>query len=108
MGDIYLNGSLLSGGVKLNGTAMQDVYFNGTLLWSNDFPLTISSNAQQLNLATYASSNGWNGSAPLVITIASGVHITSSSPSTAAISTGSCPAGLTILNSVYTLNHRNI
>ena len=99
MGNIYLNGSLLSGGVKLNGTAMQDVYFNGTLLWSNDFPLTISSNQQQLNLATYASSNGWNGSAPLVITIASGVHITSSSPSTAAISTGSCPAGLTILNS---------
>jgi hypothetical protein len=99
MGDIYLNGSLLSGGVKLNGTAMQDVYLNGTLLWSYDFSLTISSNQQQLNLATYASSNGWNGSAPLVITIASGVHITSSSPSTSAISTGSCPAGLTILNS---------
>ena len=100
MGDIYLNGSALSSGkVKLNGTVMQDVYLNGTLLWSYDFSLTISSNAQQLNLATYASSNGWNGSAPLVITIASGVHITSSSPSTAAISTGSCPAGLTILNS---------
>ena len=100
MGNIYLNGSsLTSGKVKFNGTVMQDVYLNGTLLWSYDFSLTISSSAQQLNLATYASSNGWNGSAPLVITIASGVHITSSSPSTAAISTGSCPGGLTILNS---------
>ena len=100
MGTIYLNGSSLSSGkVKFNGTVMQDVYLNGTLLWSYDFSLTISSSAQQLNLATYASSNGWNGSAPLVITIASGVHITSSSPSTAAISTGSCPGGLTILNS---------
>jgi hypothetical protein len=49
MGDIYLNGSSLSGGVKLNGTAMQDVYLNGTLIWSNDFSLTISSSAQQLS-----------------------------------------------------------
>ena len=33
--------------------------FQGT---SNTFTLTISSNQQQLNLATYASNNGWDGS----------------------------------------------
>jgi len=69
--------------------------FQGT---SNTFTLTISSNQQQLNLATYASNNSWDGSTAAIITIASGVHITTGD-TTAALSTGSFPGGLTILNS---------
>ena len=69
--------------------------FQGT---SNLFTMTISSNAQQINMATLASNNGWDGSSPATITINSGVHITTGSPGTAAITTGDFPNGLTILN----------
>ena len=35
MGDIYFNSSsLASGKVKLNGTEMANVYFNGSLIWT--------------------------------------------------------------------------
>ena len=70
--------------------------FQGT---ADNFTLTISGNQSQLNLASYASSNGWDGSAEAIITIASGVHITTGDPGTPALSTGSFPGGLQILNS---------
>lgn len=37
MGDIYINGSALASGkkVKLNGTDMANVYFNGSLIWTH-------------------------------------------------------------------------
>ena len=83
------------GNCPASGEIEMHADFQGT---SNLFTMTISSNTQQINMATLAASNGWDGSAPGTITINSGVHITTGSPGTAAITTGAWPNGLTILN----------
>ena len=68
---------------------------------SNTFSFTISSNQTNLNLASYATSVGWNGSSAVQATIGSGVWIYSTSTGTPALTTGSFPGGLTIVNNGY-------
>lgn len=68
---------------------------------SNAFTATISTNQQQLNLATYATSVGWNGTSAATITIGSGVYIWSDNTAVAGLTTGSFPGGLTIINNGY-------
>jgi len=46
--------------------------FYGTV---GEFSFTISSNTQEANLSTLATAAGWDGSAPLLATIASGVYV---------------------------------
>lgn len=65
------------------------------------FAATITTSQQELNLATWASANGWNGSASATITINSGVYIWSDNTATPALTTGSFPGGLTIINNGY-------
>jgi len=62
---------------------------------------TITTNQTNLNLATYATSNGWDGAAPAIITIDTGVYVISSSTGTPALTTGAFPGGLTIINKGY-------
>jgi len=52
---------------------------------SSEQSFTISSNQTGLDLATYLTNEGWNGSATAIVTINSGVWIISNSVSTAAI-----------------------
>jgi hypothetical protein len=68
---------------------------------SNAFSATISSNQTNLNLRTWALANGWNGSTAATITIGSGVWIYSTSTGTPALTTGSFPGGLTIINNGF-------
>lgn len=68
---------------------------------SNTFYATISSNQIEMNLNTWATSQGWNGSAKAVITIASGIYVYSLTAGNPAITTGSFPNGLTIINNGY-------
>lgn len=69
---------------------------------SNTFSHTISSNKQQLNLATYLSGVGWDGSANVALTISNGVYIWSDSTSTGALIISSALSGkLTIVNNGY-------
>lgn len=68
---------------------------------ANKWIATISTNQQEMNLATWASANGWNGSKPAEITIGSGVYIWSNNTATPALTTGSFPGGLTIINNGY-------
>ncbi len=68
---------------------------------SNAFLATISSNQTNLNLRTWALANGWNGSTAATITIGSGVWIYSTSTGTPALTTGSFPGGLTIINNGF-------
>lgn len=65
------------------------------------FYATITSNQKELNLATWAQANGWNGVFPAVITINPGVYIWSDSTSIAGLTTGNFPRGLTIINNGY-------
>jgi hypothetical protein len=68
---------------------------------SNAFLATISSNQTNLNLRTWALANGWDGSTAATITIGSGVWIYSTSTGTPALTTGSFPGGLTIINNGF-------
>jgi hypothetical protein len=65
------------------------------------FNITISTNQTNLNLRTYALSNGWNGTQPAFITIGTGVYIISDTVNTPALTTGSFPNGLTIINNGF-------
>ena len=68
---------------------------------SSAFSGTISSNQTNLNLRSWALSNGWNGTLAAIITINSGVIISGSveGNSTAALTIdGSWPAGITLVN----------
>jgi len=61
------------------------------------FENTISTNQQELNLATYATGQGWDGSSEASITISSGVYIWSDNIATPALTTGDFPGGLTLI-----------
>lgn len=65
---------------------------------SGTFKAIISTNQQELNLASWAASNGWDTSSPAEITINSGVYIWSNNTSTPALTTGNFPISLKIIN----------
>lgn len=67
---------------------------------ANEFTFTISSSTQEANLATLATSAGWNGNAPLICNINSGVYVWSDDLSDAGLLiNGSYPNGLIVNNS---------
>jgi hypothetical protein len=70
---------------------------------ANEWFGTITGHQQQMTLSSWASANGWNGSAKAIITINSGVYIWSDDTSVAALTTGSFPGGLTIINNGYVM-----
>lgn len=65
------------------------------------FSFTISTNQENLNLATYATAQGWDGVSPVEATISSGVYIYSYDVTIPALTTGNFPNGLTIINEGY-------
>jgi len=65
------------------------------------FTATITSNQQELNLATWATSQGWKPNQPGNITVNSGVYIWSNNTANAALTTGSWQYGLTLVNNGY-------
>jgi hypothetical protein len=76
--------------------------FYGKQLASPAFSFTISSNVDQANLRTLAVNAGWNGTAPVVATLAAGYWIYSSSAGVAALTIdGSFPGGVTFINNQY-------
>jgi hypothetical protein len=95
---ISLNDAAVRGlfGKASGAIAMSDGYGK-----ANAFVATISSNWQELNLRTWALGNGWNGTSAAEITIGSGVYIWSDNTATPALTTGSFPGGLTIINNGF-------
>jgi hypothetical protein len=84
-------------GAKPTGSVnMSDFYGKSYVFYG-----TISTSQKELNLATWASANGWPGTFPAVITINSGVYIWSDNTAVAALTTGVFPRGLTIINNGY-------
>jgi len=81
---------------------------SGTISLSNfygavkQFSFTVSSNQQEMNLSTYATSVGWDGSAAIVMTISSGIYLWSDSVSVGGLTIPSSLNGLvTIINNGY-------
>jgi hypothetical protein len=84
-----------------SGTITMPTNFYGK---SNTLIVPVSSNQVNMNLRTYALSNGWNGTSAFQLTINNGVYIYSTSTSTPAITiTGSWPGGVTIVNNGYVI-----
>lgn len=72
-----------------------------SLGWTTGVPfeLSISSNQVDVNLRTYATAQGWNGSNELIVTLESGIYISSSSTGSSALTiSGSFPQGVTFIN----------
>jgi len=66
------------------------------------FEFTITSNQQELNLSTYLTSEGWNGSDKVIVSIASGVYIWSDDVTVGGLIIPSSMSGkVTIFNSGY-------
>ena len=65
------------------------------------FQATISTDQQQLNLATWATGQGWDGVAPAEITINSGVYVWSNNTSVPGMTTGNFPNGLILYVNGY-------
>jgi len=76
-----------------------------TPVFKKAYAFTVSSNTQNINLNSLATSLGWGGTLPIVftLTINSGVALGSSSTSTPALIISSFPAGteITIINNGY-------
>ena len=69
---------------------------------ANEFTLTISSSTQEANLATLASSAGWNGSSALICNVNSNIYVWSDNISNAGLLlTGNFPGGVTVNNSGF-------
>ena len=61
------------------------------------FLTSITTNQQEIDLATYATNNGWDGVAPAEITVDSGVYVFSDNTSVPALTTGNFSNGLTLI-----------
>ena len=72
---------------------------NGYGFSGGPFRLAISSNQTDLNLNSFLISSGWNGAAEVIVTINSGVYISSTSTANAALTiSGSFPSGVSVTN----------
>lgn len=89
-----------SGTFSTGALSISDFY--GKRATSPLFSATIYSHYDQLNLRSWALSNGWNGSSAAQITLASGYYLYSSNTAGASLTIdGSWPGGLTFINNGY-------
>lgn len=100
MSEFYRDGGKVTGNntnVPTSGAIGLGNFYNAT----RQIALTIASNQSNLNLRTWALANGWDGVAPLAVTLNTGVWISGSvaGNSTAALTIdGSFPGGVTFIN----------
>lgn len=97
--EYYRGGSYVTSNntsVPTSGAISFSNFYGGSATWYG----TISTNQKELNLATWATAQGWAGQ-PANITIAAGVYIWSDNTSIPALTTGNFAAGLTIINNGY-------
>ncbi|MFB9151586.1 hypothetical protein [Roseovarius ramblicola] len=65
------------------------------------FTATISSNQQEMNLATWATGQGWDGTSYAEITVAAGVYVWSDDNTIPGMTTGAFPGGLKLIVEGY-------
>jgi len=98
LSEYYRNGSYVTSNntsVPTSGTIDLGDFYGSV----NQFSFSITSNTQNANIRTLAVAAGWDGSAPLITTVNSGVWLWSDSTSLGGvIISGSFPGGLTLLN----------
>lgn len=98
LSQLYRNGGIVGAGAPNVPTAgaIRLSHFYGA---TNIFYLTISSNQANVNLRDLALANGWGGQGPVVLTINSGIYVSSTATNTPALLVnGSFPGGVQIIN----------
>ncbi|MBB5271545.1 hypothetical protein [Quisquiliibacterium transsilvanicum] len=101
MSEYYRGGGLVPTN-NSNVPATGAISFGNFYGAANQFNYVISSNQTNLNLRNAALSAGWDGLAPLVVTINSGVYISSNSTGTPALTvSGSFPSGVALVNNGF-------
>ena len=65
------------------------------------FMYTIIEDLKEINLRTYLIEKGWDGNAPVELTLSSGKYIWSDSTAVPALTTGTFPGGLTFTNNGF-------
>ncbi len=98
LSEYYRNGAYVTSNntsVPTSGAISLSNFYGAT----NQFTFNISSHTQNANIRTLAINAGWDGSAPLIANVNSGVYLWSDSTSTGgAIISGSFAGGLTLNN----------
>lgn len=105
--EYYRNGGLVTNNnsnVPLTGAISFNNFYGGTSL----FVYTITENIQELNVQSYLLARGWDGLAPIDLTINSGIYIWSDNISAPGLTTGVIPYGLTIKNYGYIIGKGGI
>lgn len=101
MSEYYRGGSFVTDnntGVPTSGAIDMGDFYGST----NQFSHTITSNQQEIDLSTYLTAQGWDGTAPVVVTIDTGVYIWSDDNTVGGLTIPSSMNGLvTITNNGY-------
>lgn len=113
LSEYYAGGSVVYSGAKgYPGGVETSIPSSGEISISNFYgaskrtTLYISSDQTDLNLRTWAVSNGWNEADQLEVVVNSGVYILGSTSSASALTvSGSFPAGVRLVNSGYIIGH---
>lgn len=105
--EYYRNGGLVTNNnsnVPVSGTISFNNFYGGTSI----FVYTITGHVQQLNVRSYLLARGWDGSAPVALTINSGIYIWSDNIGVAGLTTGTMPNGITVYNYGYIIGKGGI
>ena len=100
LSEYYRNGAYVTSnntGVPTSG----QISFNQFYSTVKQFIFTISSHVQQADLRTLALAAGWNGTAPIVATINSGVYLWSDNTGVGGLTVSNIPTGSIINNYGY-------
>ena len=98
MTEYYRNGTYVTSNntsVPTTGAITLSSSFYGAV---REFYLTLASNVQNANISTLATAAGWDGTAPLIVTINAGVWLWSDSVATAGLIIPSTSTSITIYN----------
>jgi len=90
--------------IPTSGAIRLSQFYNGTKL----FQYTINNNVKQLNVRSYLLARGWDGLAPVDLTISVGVYIWSDNVGIPGLTTGTIPYGITIKNYGYIIGKGGI
>lgn len=100
LSEYYRNGTFVTSnntGVPTAGTISLANFYGSVKL----FIFNITENVQQINLRTYLLARGWDGNAPVELSLAAGRYLWSDSTAVPAVTTGLFPSGLVFTNNGF-------
>ena len=100
LSEYYRNGPFVTSnntGIPTAGTISLSNFYGAVKL----FIFNITEDVQQINLRTYLLARGWDGNAPVQLSLAAGRYLWSDSTAVPAVTTGTFPGGLVFTNNGF-------